>query len=464
MAPPVILLEFNELTPSLMDRFIAAGELPNFERLQKESELFITDADEKPPNLEPWIQWVTVHCGQDYSEHKVFELNSGHKLAVKSIWDLLVESGKRVWVCGSMNIRYQAGGDSFYLPDPWTTEVPPHPASLEPYFRFVRHNVIEHSNERSRLAPRDYAEFLAFMVRHGLSLETVTSIVKQLASERGGHNRWRRAFILDLLQYDLFASIYKRHRPDFSTFFLNSTAHMQHLYWRNLEPGRFQIPPTAEQQAEFDRAILAGYKAMDRLIGRFVELAGNEATLVFATALSQQPCLIYEEGGGKVIYRPYDFEAFLAWAGITAPHRVTPVMSEHFIIRFDNPADAVAASETLTRLRVDGEQAMWYRLQNGEVYGGCRIHHKLDERAMLTHEGRSTPFGKLFYQIGDLKSGMHHPDGMVWIRRQDRKHVVHPERIPLRTVAPMLLDMFSLPVPAYMTAPRAEPGVRSQIA
>src|SRR2546423_14753697 len=37
----VILLEFNELSPSLMHRFMAAGELPNFQRLYRESLVYV---------------------------------------------------------------------------------------------------------------------------------------------------------------------------------------------------------------------------------------------------------------------------------------------------------------------------------------------------------------------------------------------------------------------------------------
>src|SRR5256885_12507527 len=99
----VILLEFNELTPSLMDRFIAEGRLPNFERLRNESRLFITDAGEREPNLEPWIQWVTVHSGQRYATHGVFHLDEGHTLTTPMIWDALAERGHTSWICGSMN-------------------------------------------------------------------------------------------------------------------------------------------------------------------------------------------------------------------------------------------------------------------------------------------------------------------------------------------------------------------------
>jgi hypothetical protein len=62
-AVKVILLELNELSPDLMSRFIDEGELPNFRRLRAQSTLYTTDADEDPPSLQPWIQWITVHTG-----------------------------------------------------------------------------------------------------------------------------------------------------------------------------------------------------------------------------------------------------------------------------------------------------------------------------------------------------------------------------------------------------------------
>lgn len=73
----VIILEFNELVPELLDRFMNEGRLPNFKRLHDESIVAITDAEEEPPYLEPWIQWVSAHTGLSYAEHRCFNLNEG---------------------------------------------------------------------------------------------------------------------------------------------------------------------------------------------------------------------------------------------------------------------------------------------------------------------------------------------------------------------------------------------------
>ena len=60
--PTVLLLEFNELSPLLMERFVGGGLLPNFKILHDVSEIYTTEAVEKYRYLEPWIQWITVHC------------------------------------------------------------------------------------------------------------------------------------------------------------------------------------------------------------------------------------------------------------------------------------------------------------------------------------------------------------------------------------------------------------------
>src|SRR5437879_13741678 len=135
-AAPVILLEFNELTLSLVEQFMAEGRLPNFQRFYRESQAYITDAGEEQRYLDPWVQWVTVHTGLSPEQHGILRLGEGHKLAYQSIWDLVSAAGRSVWVCGSMNVKHDMPLRGYVLPDPWTTETTPYPTDLWPYFRF----------------------------------------------------------------------------------------------------------------------------------------------------------------------------------------------------------------------------------------------------------------------------------------------------------------------------------------
>lgn len=449
----LMLLEFNELSPVLMDKFIAAGKLPNFARLRGESEVWLTDAQEEQENLEPWIQWVTIHSGLTYQEHGIKNLNEGHNLEVDNIWDLLSDARRRVLVCGSMNISYRTPLTGWVIPDPWATDVTPYPEEdFRPYQRFVSANVAEYTRDDLAMGRRDQVEFLAFMARHGLSASTVNAIVRQLAAgRRNGAVGWKRAVLLDKLQFDVFSSYWKRKRPDFATFFLNSTAHFQHVYWRNMEPEHFKVKPEPGEQAVYQDAILYGYEQMDQIVGRVLRLAGPDTTIMFATALSQQPCLTYEEKGGKVIHRPRDFQRLLETVGITGAE-VAPLMAEEFRLSFGTEEEAQAGEDKLRRLRYRDELAMGVGRRGTDLMCGCRVWEQVDPDAVLRVEGedRTVPFDELFYRIDIVKSGMHHPEGMFWVRHPERRHVEHDEKIPLTSIAPMVLKMYGVAVPDCM--------------
>jgi hypothetical protein len=451
----MIVLEFNELSPILMETFIEQGYLPNFQRLRDRSQVFTTDAEEVSPTLNPWIQWVTAHSGLSFDEHGIHRLGDGHKLAVKSLWDIISDAGKTVLVCGSMNIKYNKPIRGVVVPDPWTVGVSAYPDELAPYYLFVQRNVHEYTNDRVRLSKGDYARFLRFMITHGLSAHTITSIVRQLAGEKlsGGKGRWKRATILDKLQRDVFLHYLKTERPAFSTFFLNSTAHFQHAHWRNMDPEPFKIKPTHADQAEYQYAVRYGYEEMDRLVGDIVAAAPPDAVIVLATALSQQPCLIYEDLGGKTFYRPRVSEKLLEFVGITDCRSVETVMSEQFRLRFESEAAATSAAAGLSALRVNGEEAMFVERRDRNVFAGCKIFSQVEPSAMLEGgpNGTFVGFFRIFYQVESLKSGMHHPDGILWMAIPGMKPSTHHTKVSLRNVAPTLLAMFGIGKPTYMT-------------
>lgn len=451
---PILMLEFNELTPDLMDSFIGEKKLPNFARLRSQAHTFVTDAEEEGERLNPWVQWVTAHTGHSADEHGIIHLDDGAKLKSKNVWELINDAKKGVWVCGSMNIRPYDGVIGGLLPDPWSTSVDPYPNELSAFHRFVGYYVQEHTRDKVGMGIGDYASFLGFMTMHGLSFSTVSAAIRQLLRELGGRYRWKRVEILDRLQWDLFYWYYRKFRPEFSTFFLNSTAHLQHKFWRNMDPGPFDTKPSDREQEECEGAILFGYQSMDRLLGRILDCVGDDATIVFCTGLSQQPCTVFEELGGKRFYRPASFDELSEFAGVDEPCEMSPVMSEEFHARFENEADASSALAKYARLSVDGSPLLRIQQQGQELFLGCCIYSQVAADAKIQIDGveASVDFFRLFYQADSVKSGMHHPDGMLWIRTAERRHVAHQGKVPLRAVAPTVLNLLRIPVPSSMSA------------
>jgi Type I phosphodiesterase / nucleotide pyrophosphatase len=450
----VLLLEFNELSPLLTHRFIAAGQLPTFKRLYDQSLVYTTRARERAPYLDPWIQWVTVHTGLNYDQHRIDKLNEGQTCDAKRIWDVVSEQGGTSWICGSMSTSHRPGFKGALLPDPWTTKVAPTPTQFGPYFKFVQNSVLDSTNARAAMSRRDALGFVRLMLGHGLSARTAAAIVKQIAAERRGRHRWKRAVILDQLQFDLFRHRWQRERPTFSTLFLNSTAHFQHLHWREMEPELFRVQPTAADIEEYRSAILFGYQKMDAILARVLKMADDRTTVVLATALSQQPCLTYEDLGGKAFYRPVDFGRLLAFAGVRGHTHVAPVMAHQFHVGFESERAARSGQQRLLALRVDGRQAMNVEQNGSQIFAWCGITRVVGPSARVERDGgeedRSQSFSSIFYKVDGIKSGMHHPDGLLWMRRPTAEHRLFEEPVELDLVAPTLLAELGIAAPPSM--------------
>ena len=186
---------------------------------------------------------MTVHSGLNYSDHRIIELDEGPLLKQPRVWDVVSQAGRPVWLCGSMNIGYQQPLNGAVMPDPWSTKV-------DASDTLSRSSASCSSRCWSTVTPvrsaqRITSNFLTFMLSHGLSFGTITAILRQLAAERvDGSVRWKRAVLLDKLQFDVFRWYYRKLRPAFATFFSNSTAHFQHYHWREMEPDLFKLQPS----------------------------------------------------------------------------------------------------------------------------------------------------------------------------------------------------------------------------
>ena len=144
------------------------------------------------------------------------------------------------------------------------------------------------------------------------------------------------------------------------------------------------------------------------------------------------------------------------------PHEIQPVMSEEFHLVFESEADAIVAEQQLRTLTLDGRPMMRVRREGSDIMTGCGIFARTDGQ-LPCHgsECASLPFSELFYAPEGSKSGMHHPDGIFWVRRPDRRHQVFTEKVPLISVAPTLLAMQDVAVPPTMRGPILEAAVGS---
>ena len=441
----MLILEFNELCPRLLARFMDEGSLPNFRRLYRASDVYTTTTNDE--HLEPWIQWVNFHHGLPESRHGVHDLDQGYTVAAPAFWDVLAQQGLSCVVFGAMNTAPARAERVTVIPDPWSTRVPV-PGEFLPYCEFVRAQVLGHTETSIPAGRARLTAFLRFMMSHGLSLATVSHLLRQLASERIARRdvRWRRAAALDYLQWDVFEHLWRVRRPDVGVFFSNSTAFLQHRYWRHMEPEAYRVRPDEESIRTYGNAIRYGYQKMDRMVGRALAMADSRTTVLFITALSQQPNLRYEDIGGKFVYRPKNFRALLDFARIAQHVSVEPVMTHQAWLTCRDQDEAAASARALLQLLMNGEPIMSARQVGNRVFFDCKLISRVPENSIIEirESGARVPFAQYFGFLGEIVNGRHHPDGALWLRRPGQsEHVLHQPKLPLEEAFQLVLSEMS---------------------
>jgi hypothetical protein len=441
---PVLVMELNELCPPVLERMMAAGELPNFKTLHGRSDVHVTWTDD--PDLEPWVQWVTLHTGRTQDVHGAKELDEGYKVDLPRVWDMLGDQGYSSLVFASMNAR-KFSDRVFLVPDPWSVRVHASDPAYEAFHRFIAFNVTEHTNARAKPDRKMVLDFARFMVSRGLSVGTVMQAVRQLAEERtsGRDLKWRRALILDLLMWDVFEKEYARRRPDFATFFANSTAFLQHRYWRHMQPEAYQVKPSDAEMAAYGSAVEDSYRHMDRLLGRAIRLiAPVNGRIVFATALSQEANLRYEHIGGKFVYRPHSFAELNTFIGGPASGTFEPVMTHQAWASFPTEAEAIAFEAALDGIQSNGATVMDWRRSESRVFFWCKFISKVDDDMGVTSTvtGKRADFSALFASLGQVNNSQHNRNGCFWVERDDGIGVVHGAKLPLEQATDRMLALF----------------------
>lgn len=446
---PVLVLELNELCPPILERMMAAGELPHFSALHEQSAVYLTHTDDE--SLEPWVQWVSFHTGVPQTLHGASELDEGHLIDRPRTWDLLAQKGLSSLVFGSLNAATRHPDQVFVLPDAWSVGVKATDPSFQGLHDFLHSQVTEHANPEAKAGLAALARAGRFLIANGLTAATALAAVRQIASERlqRTDGRWRRAIILDRLMWDVFARTWRRRQPHFATFFANSTAFLQHRYWRHMQPEAYVVKPDAWEMASYGGAIEESYREMDALVGRARRLVGPDGRLVLVTALSQEANTRYEAIGGKFVYRARRFEELFDLAGCPRAKGFEPVMTHQAWASYETAEEAEAAARALGRLTLDGEPFIESKLEGPRILFWSGRISKVNDDAVLAHPdtGARAAHGALFFSLGQVNNSQHNRLGCLWLPAGEDGAKVHCEPLALERGAALLLALLGIETP-----------------
>ena len=465
-ARKVLLLEFNEINWSVIDKLIAAhgaAYLPNFTRLRRQGAVATQVAEERPPHLDPWITWVTVHTGVPHEVHRANVLEQeAVTIAAKRTWEYVAAAGRKVGVFGSIGTYPPQPVDGFMVPGPFAPGPETHPSSLEPIQRINRLGTQVQNRTGARLDVRELARLAVDLARRGLGAGTMLAIAAQLARERvKPAMRWRRPALQPLVNCDVFCRLYRDTRPDFATWHTNHAAHFMHHYWRAWDDTTFRAKSSPAERRLYGDAVPFGYRLCDRLLGRFIRLLDKQTVLVLASSMGQMPYQSERYQEGKFIVRIRDIGKFLDVLGRDGIGEVVPTMVPQWNVHVPDLARRLQVKQRLEAVRRqsgDASEPAIHVAENGQLltispFGlqakGSAIRYFFDGSPHASADG---------YDIEALfsvdaptpKQGMHHPEGILAFFGAGINPGLEMEACSNLDVAPTILSLMGIAIPPEM--------------
>jgi predicted AlkP superfamily phosphohydrolase/phosphomutase len=296
----------------------------------------------------------------------------------------------------------------------------------------------------------------------------------------------------DLHRYRIAKSLYQTHRPDFFAFYLKGLDAVGHFYWKYYDPDEETFGKVDERDvARFGSIIPDYYELCDQLLGEFLEMSGEEATV-----------LIVSDHGFRSFGRPdsliFDLDRLfeqMGWLEFEDPatagdrsqrkirmaatraytHEGTKIVSAFG--RRDRPvylnvagrdpegaiaqdtwretrAEIVARLESLrtdldspvfSEIRVNEGAARPSSRQEPDLY--LRVNPEIAFDYDLMLDGRPLPlFDVFFWEYGNI-TGTHRMDGILVARGPGIRAGARVEGAGLTDIAPTLLHLAGVPVP-----------------
>lgn len=335
------LIELNEINFEFVAKYIDKypGRFKGFEKLKSFNQI-TTKSENLYEQIEPWIQWPSVHTCKSFAEHKVFRLGDIVNFSGDQIFELIERSGYSVGCVSPMNAKNNLKRPAFFIPDPWTATKPDNSLISRSLHQALRQAVNDNSQGKI-----DFTTYLTLIfviltkTRKKNWIRYATLFLKR-------KKRWNKALFLDLLLSDIFISLKNKNNENFSCLFLNAFAHIQHHYILNSEMYDGELKNDINYLNADEDPVLDAIELYDEIIYDLLKIFRQK--FIFATGLRQVPV------DRKITYyRLRNHNQFLSKLGLEN-FSVNPRMTRDFLINFNSSDDLETALAILSNASCDG--------------------------------------------------------------------------------------------------------------
>jgi len=335
------------------------------------------------------------------------------------------KKGKKIGAISPFNAANRLNTPNFFIPDPWTVTPPSGSWLIRKLATAVRQSVNDNAQERLQFS--SIATILASLIVY-VPFNRYNHYIKLITSKK---KVGMKAIVLDSLLTDVFMHQWKRHKPDFSSLFLNSGAHIQHHYLFNsaVYEGDLENPEWYCPKAQ--DPLLTILEEYDNAIKR---LDAEGVKLYIATGLHQKP-----HHHTTFYWRLKEHAAFLDAVGIRYK-TVVPRMSRDFMIEFDNREDALASEKILESYVASDNKKEIFEVDNRglSLFIELVYPHNIEDNFSIessTGAPRIEQFRKLIAFVA-IKNGEHHGVGYFMTNFKQS----YPAEMPLKKLHDILLE------------------------
>lgn len=424
-----VLLGLNELNFNFIKFYIGNGMLPNFKKLFDIQKPVETSSENEYRLLEPWIQWVTVHTGKSYDEHKIFRLGDiVDNKHIPQIFEELENRGLSIGAVSPFNAENRLKNPSFFVPDPWTKTNASGSNLLKLLYKAIHQSV--NDNARSKLNLLTIFSLLLGFITY-VPFYRYKFYFKMILNLK---NPGSKAVILDSILSDVFMNLWLRNKPNFSNLFLNSGAHIQHHYLFNSQAYKGKLKnPEWYCNKDFDPLIVV-LSEYDKLIGRLLKI--DNTKIIVATGLHQQP---HE----KITYywRLNEHIKFCNIIGIQNYKQVLPRMSRDFLIKFDHKSDCKNAEDILNDyyFSIDGKKIFNVDNRGNSLFVELIYSNEINENDSIYSKKSGFVLEKFksYISFVAIKNGEHNGTGYL----SSNFELTTKNRIPLKELNKLIKEV-----------------------
>ncbi|MBI3557620.1 MAG: hypothetical protein HY074_15270 [Deltaproteobacteria bacterium] len=456
---PILLLEINEVSWRLLDRF--KDRFPNIKKFFAGAQTYTTTTVDSG-ELSPWITWPSFHRGLCDKEHgSGFLGQDPATFKGTPIWAEYRKQGHAIGICGSLQSwpPSEAGPGGFYIPDTFAHDATCIPAYVEPFQRFNLSQVATNGRtvNSSSMFSKEILPLIASLPKLGIRPATLAKVGQQLVEERLDTVKLsRRPAFQTILMWDVFKNLFDANKPPaFSTFFTNHIAGVMHRYWNNLFPEDFG-PSMKGQPTPYLNTMVFALNVLDDMLREVMAWCEQNPELVVVWAASMGQDTVHRDSDGLEL-AVNDSRKLMQICGLE-PVQFKPLLAmvPQIAVEF---TDAAALAQARSRLQActttSGQPLFRIEGSNLNLSITCINPKRVDiEAGFFNCDGGRVTWEDAGVRVVQTTPGTayHIPEGTMAVYRLGHEPNDARTRMSARDAKSFLLKLGGLSVAAAQTA------------